>query len=296
MRLLTLLGIAAATAVANAQVAMLTDASALIDGDSLVGIAFEIDEIDQFIEWNRVGSVFDEAFTDSASVFGSVSIFDVDGGSLQSISQTSIIDGAIGGAFAGVSTTSSATGSMFDNGPDDLAQTSFLNSELQLEFTVNDPDAVYTLEGVLNSTRVGPTAELSSRILLRRFEGNIPVETIIQSQTNRPDPDFPFAIDLSGPITPGEWVLLIEIVGNVANPGVGETNTSTFSWDVDFTVAAPPCPADLAAPTGTLDFFDVLEYLARFDAADPSADLAAPLGTFDFFDVLEYLALFDAGC
>ena len=56
------------------------------------------------------------------------------------------------------------------------------------------------------------------------------------------------------------------------------------------------CPADLAAPFGSLDFFDVLEYLAQFDASDPSADLAAPFGAFDFFDVLEYLAQFDAGC
>ncbi|MEM9558838.1 MAG: NF038122 family metalloprotease [Planctomycetota bacterium] len=58
-----------------------------------------------------------------------------------------------------------------------------------------------------------------------------------------------------------------------------------------------PCsPADLAAPFGTLDFFDVLEYLATFDANDPAADLAAPLGTLDFFDVLDYLGTFDAGC
>ncbi|MEM7629615.1 MAG: GC-type dockerin domain-anchored protein [Planctomycetota bacterium] len=57
-----------------------------------------------------------------------------------------------------------------------------------------------------------------------------------------------------------------------------------------------PCPADLAAPIGSLDFFDVLAYLAQFDAQDPAADLAAPIGSFDFFDVLEYLAQFDAGC
>ncbi|MEM7628548.1 MAG: GC-type dockerin domain-anchored protein [Planctomycetota bacterium] len=56
------------------------------------------------------------------------------------------------------------------------------------------------------------------------------------------------------------------------------------------------CPADLAAPFGVLDFFDVLTYLGNFDAQDPSADLAAPAGTFDFFDVLAYLGLFDEGC
>ncbi|MEM7628343.1 MAG: sulfatase-like hydrolase/transferase [Planctomycetota bacterium] len=54
------------------------------------------------------------------------------------------------------------------------------------------------------------------------------------------------------------------------------------------------CSADLGAPFGSLDFFDVLEFLARFDASDPSADLAEPIGMFDFFDVLEYFALFDA--
>lgn len=56
------------------------------------------------------------------------------------------------------------------------------------------------------------------------------------------------------------------------------------------------CAPDLAPPLGSLDFFDVLEYLALFDANDPAADLAPPAGSLDFFDVLEYLAAFDAGC
>ncbi|MEL6741858.1 MAG: GC-type dockerin domain-anchored protein, partial [Planctomycetota bacterium] len=60
--------------------------------------------------------------------------------------------------------------------------------------------------------------------------------------------------------------------------------------------SAETCPADLAAPFGVLDVFDVLAYLALFDDADPAADLAAPIGTFDVFDVLAYLAQFDAGC
>ncbi|MEM7630096.1 MAG: GC-type dockerin domain-anchored protein [Planctomycetota bacterium] len=56
------------------------------------------------------------------------------------------------------------------------------------------------------------------------------------------------------------------------------------------------CPADLATPAGVLDIFDVIEYLALFDAQDPAADLAAPAGVFDFFDVVEYLGEFDEGC
>ncbi|MEM9560371.1 MAG: GC-type dockerin domain-anchored protein [Planctomycetota bacterium] len=61
-------------------------------------------------------------------------------------------------------------------------------------------------------------------------------------------------------------------------------------------VVVAPCAPDLAAPVGVLDVFDVIEYLARFDAADPTADLAAPSGTFDFFDLIEFLNLFSAGC
>ncbi|MEL6740836.1 MAG: GC-type dockerin domain-anchored protein, partial [Planctomycetota bacterium] len=71
-------------------------------------------------------------------------------------------------------------------------------------------------------------------------------------------------------------------------------------WLVDNIFIGTPqpeaCAADLAAPAGELDFFDVLEYLSLFDASDPAADLAAPFGSFDFFDVLEYLSQFDAGC
>ena len=75
--------------------------------------------------------------------------------------------------------------------------------------------------------------------------------------------------------------------------GVPATLTPELSAAYTF---ANGCPADLAPPNGSLDFFDVLEYFALFDAQDPAADLAAPFGGFDFFDVLEYLAQFDAGC
>jgi len=59
----------------------------------------------------------------------------------------------------------------------------------------------------------------------------------------------------------------------------------------------PSCsPADLAEPFGVVNFFDVVEYIALFNAGDPGADLAAPFGTLNFFDVVEYIALFNAGC
>jgi len=56
------------------------------------------------------------------------------------------------------------------------------------------------------------------------------------------------------------------------------------------------CPADLAAPFGELNFFDLSAYLALFNAGDPAADLAQPAGVFNFFDLAAYLASYNAGC
>jgi hypothetical protein len=57
-----------------------------------------------------------------------------------------------------------------------------------------------------------------------------------------------------------------------------------------------PCPADLAEPFDTLNFFDLSAYLSLYNAQDPAADLAAPLGVLNFFDLSEYLSLYNAGC
>lgn len=55
------------------------------------------------------------------------------------------------------------------------------------------------------------------------------------------------------------------------------------------------CGADLAAPFGTLDFFDVSAFLANFTSQDPSADFDGN-GTFNFFDVSAFLSQYSAGC
>jgi hypothetical protein len=60
--------------------------------------------------------------------------------------------------------------------------------------------------------------------------------------------------------------------------------------DLDF------CQADLAAPFGVLNFFDLAAYIALYNAMDPAADLAAPFGTLNFFDISTYIALYNAGC
>ena len=56
------------------------------------------------------------------------------------------------------------------------------------------------------------------------------------------------------------------------------------------------CPADLAAPLGVLNFFDVSAFLAAYNAQDPAADFAEPFGVFNFFDLSAFLAAYNAGC
>jgi hypothetical protein len=57
-----------------------------------------------------------------------------------------------------------------------------------------------------------------------------------------------------------------------------------------------PCTADLAAPFGELNFFDVAAFLDLYAAQDPAADLAAPFGGWNFFDVSAFMDEYNAGC
>ena len=115
-------------------------------------------------------------------------------------------------------------------------------------------------------------------------------------------------VDLTGdiqvPIT-GDWqawttvdaTLELEAGEQIIRFANRSVDPQGFNLDYFSFEAVGGCsPADLAEPFGSLDFFDVLAYLAQFDAQDPAADLAPPAGQFDFFDVLEYLSAFDAGC
>ncbi len=79
--------------------------------------------------------------------------------------------------------------------------------------------------------------------------------------------------------------------GSVVEAGVDAVMVTVLTCE-----DAPGCPADLAAPFGTLDFSDVVAFLGAFGAGEPAADFAAPFGTFDFSDVVAFLGAFGAGC
>lgn len=65
---------------------------------------------------------------------------------------------------------------------------------------------------------------------------------------------------------------------------------------VDSVLLRGACVADLAAPFGVLNLFDVLAFLDLFNTQSPVADLAAPAGVLNLFDVLEYLGRYNDGC
>lgn len=56
------------------------------------------------------------------------------------------------------------------------------------------------------------------------------------------------------------------------------------------------CLADMAAPFGAVDVFDLLAFVDLFAAGDPIADVAPPEGAVDVFDLLAYLDHFAPGC
>ena len=87
----------------------------------------------------------------------------------------------------------------------------------------------------------------------------------------------------------------LAVGGNFAYPSY--VSTQNFNADVmTHVIETSVCAPDLAEPFGSLDFSDVVAFLAAFAAMDPAADFAPPTGSFDFSDVVGFLAAFGAGC
>ncbi len=86
-----------------------------------------------------------------------------------------------------------------------------------------------------------------------------------------------------------------EQVLRFVNLGAFDTEYN-LNW-LSFTLQTPVgcSEADLAAPFGELNFFDVSAFLGAFNAQDSSADFNSD-GVFNFFDVSEFLSIYNAGC
>ncbi len=88
--------------------------------------------------------------------------------------------------------------------------------------------------------------------------------------------------------------------GTIGQPDAGPIlSAGAYAMEGGFwpiAISSEVCPADLAAPFGVLNFFDIAAYIALFNAGDPRADLAAPFGVINFFDLSTYIGRFNAGC
>jgi hypothetical protein len=238
----TMIALSAMCAVGNAASAdvVLTSGEAFINGDALTG------GIDERVDWDGTGSSFSALIDEEVTL----STGNFDRTVTQTISQDTSILGSIGDSFRGVSTISSAFGSIEIR--DNLGGTNnFLDSYLDLRFTVEQPGFLYDLSGTLESTG----GALSNTVTLRRFSepdgGGIPLETIIGGN---PFPsEDPFEFERSGELTPGFWVLAIRINGSVdGSVPPPSLTTGSYGWDVDFTIVPAPGATGVVAFAGLL--------------------------------------------
>jgi hypothetical protein len=68
------------------------------------------------------------------------------------------------------------------------------------------------------------------------------------------------------------------VVGAFGDDDAGSFTGSAYVFNLEL------CDADLNGD-GILNFFDIVDFLALYNANDPASDLAAPIGTFNFFDL-----------
>lgn len=116
----------------------------------------------------------------------------------------------------------------------------------------------------------------------RNFPG-LGVNGVLQTTTS---------IQIPQTLPPGTYY-----IGTMVSEPSGADPDSSNNWVADTnTITVQVCQADLAAPWGVLNFFDLSTFMNRFNSHDPSADLAAPFGTFNFFDVAAYMSMFNSGC
>ena len=111
-----------------------------------------------------------------------------------------------------------------------------------------------------------------------------------------------------GGVPSGVWMLTWELWTDA--PGVEQTEPlyivfaqgagaaeldDAVAW-VEQNLAGGGCAADLAEPFGDLNIFDVLAFLALYNAEDAAADVSEPFGVLNIFDLSAYIAAYNAGC
>tara|TARA_R110000782_G_scaffold19101_4_gene52005 strand:- start:18636 stop:19913 length:1278 start_codon:yes stop_codon:yes gene_type:complete len=112
--------------------------------------------------------------------------------------------------------------------------------------------------------------------------------------------DVPMTYGVPSVITVRGGAFLSAVLMDDSLVGLDLNEDSVFGEDrvraaAVLTVTLGVCPADVNAD-GVVNFFDIADFITLYLAMDPAADIAAPFGAWDFFDVSAYLASFSAGC
>lgn len=109
--------------------------------------------------------------------------------------------------------------------------------------------------------------------------------------TFNPQFDFPSG---NGPVS-----VVVADFDNDSGPDVAAVHSASNDLYIYLNQCPPNfcgCnPADLAAPCGELNFFDVSAYLVAYNAQDPLADFNGD-SLINFFDVSQFLTAFNNGC
>ena len=211
--------------------------------------------------------------------------------------------GSVGAGFAthgrldivGDTVIASAPGEDINDGPP-------VNNGVVYLYDISDPDNPVDLDPIIG----GPGEFLGNQIaasgdrlvLAANFGGAIGGQTgsgYIYSIADPADATLEFRLDTF--ITDAEdrfgWTAAIE--GDRAVVGARGDANFTAGRALAYELSTPPCPADLAPPSGVLDLADVQAFVAAFTVADPAADLA-PDGIFDLADIRIFLDSFSGGC
>jgi len=106
---------------------------------------------------------------------------------------------------------------------------------------------------------------------------------------------------LSGPLRPAQALAAFDGVPasgvwTLTITDLGSTDAGTFLAACMRIDTRAACAADLAAPYGVLNFFDVAAFMTAFNASEPVADFADPKGVWNFFDVAAFLLEFNKRC
>ncbi|MFK7883332.1 MAG: laminin B domain-containing protein [Phycisphaerales bacterium] len=75
----------------------------------------------------------------------------------------------------------------------------------------------------------------------------------------------------------------------------GEYRVGADSAGLDNVQFGEVCQADFNAD-GSVNFFDISDFIAAFNAGNAAADLVEPFGSLNFFDISAFIDVFNAGC